>query len=135
MQKTISDKSQLEKRDIIKNENLKVETNTGITRKSNKITYTPIDNDEPIVVDGVEYTNTIVEKEFKEEVDTTKIIHKKDSKIIDQTIVKTKEQKSEKNVNLERDNSFDFFDWLWLFLALGLILLIYKKRKTIFMIN
>ncbi|WP_139062437.1 hypothetical protein [Aquimarina megaterium] len=131
MQRTEVQTTKIEKRDIVKNETQQIETNAFIIRETDKIIYTPKDNSKPMKIGEKEYKNTKIEIVTTKEIDSTKTKEKKISNTSDKSKIKTDKKEDNKKVEVERDNSFNFWDWIWLFLAAGVVYYVFKKRKSI----
>ncbi len=129
LQKTNSDIIQIQNLDIVKTDDITLQTNIAVKKTSNSIRYKPVDNTKPIIIDNVKYTNTIVEIDLIQESDSTKILQRKQSEIIDRSTTNIDVKKSKKTTNVDRDNSFDFWDWFWLLLALAALFGIYNRLK------
>lgn len=129
LQKTNSDISQIQNLDIVKTDDITLQTNIAVKKTFNSIRYKPVDNTKPIIIDNVKYTNTIVEIDLIQESDSTKTLQRKQLEIIDRSTTNIDVKKSKKTTNVDRDNSFDFWDWFWLLLALAALFGIYNRLK------
>lgn len=131
MQKTVSELSVKEKKDVFKKEIIKTETNFAIIKKSNKLSYKPIDANKPMIINDQKYFNTEIESETKSEVDTTKSAETKEILDIDKTETDKDLKELNKQVNVERDFSLSFWDWFYLAASVAGLALLYFKRKKI----
>lgn len=132
MQKSTSRLKVVERKDIVKNDNIKIETNAFIIREADKVIYRPVDSKKPMIVDGRESINTIIEKETTKEIDSTKIETEITSNRTDNSIIEIDKKEDNKTTTVDRDNSFGFWEWFWLFLAFGVVVLILINRFRIF---
>ncbi|WP_109852804.1 hypothetical protein [Aquimarina sp. AU58] len=131
MERTRVQTLKIEKRDVVKNETEKIETNAFIIRETDKIIYRPVDIKKPMILDGKKFINTEIEKEAIKEIDSTKIKKEKVVETSDNSTIKTDKKEDNKTVNVDRDYSFNFWDWIWLFLAAAAVYYVFTKRKWI----
>lgn len=132
MERTRVQISKIEKRDIVKNETQKIETNVFIIRETDKIIYRPVDVEKPMILEGKKFINTEIEKAIIKEIDSTKTKKEKVVKTSDDSIIEIDKKEDNKTVNVDRDNSFNFWDWIWLFLAASVVWVIYKNWRKIY---
>ncbi|WP_106793986.1 hypothetical protein [Aquimarina sp. Aq78] len=132
MQKSSSLVKAIEKKDIVKNDNINIETNAFIIREVNKVVYRPVDSEKPMIVDGQESINTIIEKETINEIDSTKTETEITSNHTDNSTIEIDKKEDEKTTTVDRDNSFGFWGWFWLFLAFGIVMILLINRIKIF---
>lgn len=105
-------------------ENKSVDTNVIrdliVDNKDEECVYEPIDENTPMVIDGVAYGNTKIKKVKKNTKETSKeVIKKKDTQaIIRKAIEKTTQETAARNLDKEVKTSS--FIWLWwLLIAVG----------------
>lgn len=132
LEKTSEKIETTEIKDIVVTEEKDVIKNTSVEKKEEVIIYTPIDNSKPIEVDGKKYLNTKVEKKIINESKDVILEDKTVNKVVDNSIKEVETIKEVKKLDVERDNSFSFFDWFWLLLAICAVVVIVWKRGTIY---
>jgi hypothetical protein len=91
-----------------------------VDNKDEEFVYEPIDENTPMVIDGVTYNNTKIKKVKKNTKETSKeVIKKKDTQaIIRKAIAKTTQETAARNLDKEVKTSS--FIWLWwLLIAVG----------------
>jgi hypothetical protein len=107
-----------EKKDVITD----VVTNVVVENKDEEFVYEPVNEDKPMVIDGITYNNAKIKKVKKNTKETSKeVIKKKDTQaIIRKAIAKTTQETAARNLDKEVKTSS--FIWLWwLLIAVGVI--------------
>lgn len=106
-----------------KQNNVKIETNVKVIDSVNEITFEPIDNNKPIIVNGKSYTNVKIKHDKKRTETTSKTV------LTDKgtTTKRSKKQavKQAKTKEIERKESLTSY-W-WLILVIGGIYYLWNK--------
>ena len=103
-----------------KDTNTNVITNVVTDNKDEEFLYEPVNEDKPMVIDGVAYKNIKIKKVKKNTKTSSKeVYNKKDTQaIIKKAVAKT--TKATSNKNLDKEVKTSSFIWLWwLLIAVG----------------
>ena len=128
--------SSVEQNDIVFSSDYNLKTQVYKVEQGFKKTYTAQDNSKPFKVNGQEYENVILVEESETIIDSTKVEESKKANLKDNSKKEIDLTKNKKNMTVDRDNRFGFWDWFWMLLAFAIVIFIMVKRNQIFeMVN
>ena len=109
-----------------KNTDTKVVTDAVVDNKDEEFVYEPINENNPMVIDGVVYNNTKIKKVKKNTKSSSKEVSiKKDTQlIIKKAIAKTTKASAVKN--LDKTSKISGYLWLWWLLIVVVVYIAYK---------
>ena len=109
-----------------KNTDTKVVTDAVVDNKDEECVYEPINENNPMVIDGIVYNNTKIKKVKKNTKSSSKEVSvKKDTQlIIKKAIAKTTKASAVKN--LDKTSKISGYLWLWWLLIVAVVYIAYK---------
>ena len=109
-----------------KDTNTNVVTDVVVDNKDEECVYEPINENNPMVIDGIVYNNTKIKKVKKNTKSSSKEVSvKKDTQlIIKKAIAKTTKASAVKN--LDKTSKISGYLWLWWLLIVAVVYIAYK---------
>ena len=114
-----------EKKDVITD----VVTNVVVENKDEEFVYEPVNENNPMIIDGIVYNNTKIKKVKKNTKAVSKEVSKKKDtqEIIKKAIAKTTQVTANKNLDKEvKPSSFIWLWWIFIIVVLGVSYKVYK---------
>ncbi|WP_417444658.1 hypothetical protein [Joostella sp.] len=111
-----------EKKDVQTNVKNDITANVSIVKTSVKTTIEPKDESKESSYNGIPFKNAKITKEETAEEVNTEIKDNSEVDLSDNTNTDFKDESEALNKDIDKDNSFNVFDWLWLFIAIAVVL-------------